>query len=253
MTSFVNFWQNNGIPMTWHPKSQSMTWFCTDTEENYNQKENNLFTAESFGYNFNQYGYRIGQRDWDLTTTKKRVIALGCSHSVGVGVPWEKTWPTLLAKELGYELFNLSVAGSSSDTVFRTLYHSIDIIKPDVVTVLWPDPVRWEFYEPIQWDYTGAECNTPEGKSIWNADINSINESHLKNLFYRNVESIKLLQRLYGFKLVDAYSEILTLEYVNEFAHIDDPYSFDCRDRIHPGITLHRYIKNKLIDINSQL
>jgi hypothetical protein len=139
------------------------------------------------------------------------------------------------------------VAGSSADTVFRTLYQSIDIIKPDTVAIFWPDPIRWEYYEAVQWDCTGAECNTPEGKSIWNTDSDSINESHLINLRFKNMELVKLLQRLHGFKLAEICSETLTSEYVKEHTHIN----FDCRDRTHPGVTAHSYIKNKFIDIYS--
>jgi len=251
MIPFVNFWENKGIPLTWHPKSASMTWFCSDTEENFKQKENNFFTPESFGYSFNQYGYRIGSSDWDLNTSKKRIITLGCSHTVGVGVPWENAWPTLFAKELDGELFNLSVAGGSGDTVFRTLYHSIDIIKPDVVAIFWPDPIRWEQYEAVQWDCTGAECNTPAGKSVWNADINLINESHLINLRLKNMELVKILQRIYGFKLVGLDSQIIIKDYLREFNHLHYPYSFDCRDLVHPGITMQGYLGKRFIDTYS--
>lgn len=253
MIPFVNFWENTGIPLTWHPKSSTTTWFCTDTEENFKQKENNFFTSESFGYNFNQYGYRIGNNDWDLNTSKQRVITLGCSHTVGVGVPWEKTWSSLFAEEINSELFNLSVAGGSADTVFRTLYQSIDTIKPDVVAIFWPDSIRWEQYEAIQWDCTGALCNTPECKSIWNTDVNLINESHLINLRLKNMELVKILQKLYGFKLVELDSQLIMDDYLKSHKHLNNPYSFDCRDLIHPGITLHGYIKNKFIDTYSNL
>lgn len=253
MIPFVNFWENTGIPLTWHPKSASMTWFSTDTEENFKQKENNVFTPESFGYTFNQYGYRIGARDWDLNTTKKKIITLGCSHTVGVGVPFEKTWPALFAEELDGELFNLAVTGSSADTVFRTLYQSIDIIQPDIVAVFWPESTRWEHYEAMLWDSTGARCNTPQGKSIWNTDINLINESHLTNLQLKNMELVKLLQRLYGFKLIGLDAQIIIKEYLKEYDHLSYPYDFDSRDRIHPGITMQGYLKKRFIDTYSNL
>jgi len=250
---FVNFWGDSAIPMTWQPKSVSMTWFCTDTEESYKQKQNNVFTPESFGYNFNKYGYRIGSRDWDLNTTRQRILTLGCSHTVGVGVPWEHAWSTMFADYVGGEFFNLGIAGASSDTVFRTLLQTIDIIKPDIVAIYWPDPIRWEFYETFQWDSTGAACDIPHFNSVWNVEAGSFNESHLINLFNRNVKSVKLLQRLYGFKLVEVFSEKFTLEYLDNHLHINEAYSFDSRDLVHPGITMQESIKNKFIDIYSNL
>ena len=253
MIPFVNFWENTGIPKTWHPKSQSTTWFCTDTEEKFKEIDNNFFTPESFGYNFNEHGYRIGDRDWDLTTTKQRVMTLGCSHTVGVGVPYEKAWPTMFAEELGAELFNLAVAGGSADAVFRTLYHSIDIIKPDIVAIFWPELTRWEHYEAVQWDCTGAECNTPAGKSVWNTDVSLINESHLINLSFKNMELVKLLQKLHGFKLVALDSQIVIKQYLKEYDHLYYPKDFDSRDRIHPGITMQGYLKTRFIDKYSNL
>jgi len=246
---FVNFWGDPEIPLTWQPKSIQCTWFCTDSEENFLQTQNNIFTPESFGYNFNQFGYRIGNRDWDLNSSEKRIVTLGCSHTVGVGVPWEKTWPTLFAEEIGFDLFNLSVAGASSDTVFRTLHQSIDIIKPDIVAIYWPEPIRWEIYESFQWDATGLDCDIPHMKSVWNV-TDTINESHIQNLFNRNVKLVKLLQKIYRFNLIEVYSNELTSEYLNEYNHIKQAYSFDSRDHIHPGITMHEYIKNKFIDTN---
>jgi hypothetical protein len=254
MIPFVNFWGDPAIPLTWQPKSIQCTWFSTDTEENFFKKENNIFTPESFGYNFNQYGYRIGNRDWDLNTTKKRIMSLGCSHSVGVGIPWNQTWGTMFAEYIGGESFNLSVAGASSDTVFRTLNQSIDIIKPDIVAIYWPEPIRWEMYESFQWDATGLDCDIPHMKSVWNiSDTEIINESHVQNLFNRNVKLVKLLQRIHGFKLIEIDSNALTMEYLNNYNHIKNAYSFDARDLVHPGVTMHEYIKNKFIDTYSNL
>ena len=246
---FVNFWEDKGIPLTWHPKSTTTRWFATDTEDNFKQKENNIFTADSFYYNFNVFGYRIGCADWDLNTNKKRIITLGCSHSVGVGVPYEKSWPYLFSNQLGdVELFNLSVAGGSADTIFRTLYHSIEIIRPDIVAILWPDSTRWELYQSTQWDASGFPCHAPVNKLVLNTDPSLINESHLINLRLKNMELIKLLQRLYKFKLVEVDSEIITAKYIKEHSHMFDPYSFDSRDSVHPGLKMHDYISKIFID-----
>lgn len=264
MNSFVNFWERNGIPLTWQPKSKTTTWFSTDSEENFKKVKNNVFTAESFDYNFNQFGYRIGESDWQLNTKKKRVMTLGCSHTVGVGVPWSKSWPVLFSEEINGELFNLSVAGSSADTVFRTLHHSIDIIKPDVVAIFWPNPIRWEIYQAVLTDTDGIDCITPLGKSIWNADVNLINEHHLINLRIKNMELVKLLQKLHNFELIslDSVSIIeqhltenkTTIEqYWNEFGELLNPCSFDSRDSLHPGITMHEYLKQKFIDRYSEI
>lgn len=246
----VDFWSKIEIPITWHPKSTTMTWFCTDTEESFKQKNNCVFVPDSFDYTFNRLGYRIGSADWQLDTTRPRMLTLGCSHTVGVGVPWASSWPSLLASELDHELFNLAVTGGSADTVFRTLYHSVDTIKPDTVVIMWPDSNRWELYESVKWDGTGAECDIPHFNSVWNMTAEQVNESHNRNIFIRNVALVKLLQRLHGFKLLEINSEDIFTEYLKN-NNMKDPVSFDSRDPVHPGLTMHKYIKNKFIDIYS--
>lgn len=254
MIPFVNFWGDPEIPLTWQPKSMKCTWFCTDSKDNFLQRKNNVFTPESFSYNFNQYGYRIGDHDWNLNTSRQRMVVLGCSHTVGVGVPWEQSWAKMLADHVDCELFNLGVAGGSSDSVLRTLHQSISIIKPDIVAVYWPEPIRWEIYESFQWDVNGLDCDIPHTKSVWNiTETETINESHVQNIFNRNVKLVKLLQQVYGFKLLEIDSQALTLDYLNVNNHIEMAFSFDSRDLVHPGIKMHEYIKNKFIDINSQL
>lgn len=253
MIPFINFWENTGIPNCWHPKSKTVTWFCTDTEENYNKTTTNLYKPDSFSYTFNQYGYRIDNKDWDLNSGKHRMIAIGCSNSVGVGVAWKNTWPYLVSQDIGdVELFNLSVAGASADTIFRTLHQSIDVIKPDIVMVLWPEQTRWELYESVQWDGEGIPCHTPTHKSVWNMEPGSFNESNLINLFNKNVELVRLLQRLQGFKLVECGPDFY-LDYINANKHILSAYEFDSRDLIHPGVTLHQHIRKKFIDNYSKI
>lgn len=245
MIPFVDFWQDNGIPLTWQPKSQTTTWFSTDSKENYEKnRDKNFFSPDSFGYNFNNYGYRIGSTDWNFNSDQKKIITLGCSHSVGIGVPWENTWAYLLAQQLNCELFNLSVTGGTPDTVFRTLYFSLEKIKPDVVAIFWPAPIRWEFYEAMPWDATGADCNTPKLLSVWNTDANQINENHLINNRNKNILSVRLLQKIYGFKLLELDSESAITDYISS----GNELSVDARDLIHPGVSMHQYTAKKFID-----
>lgn len=72
-----------------------------------------------------------------ITTSTK--IALGCSHTYGVGVEYNEAWPCLL------EASNFGVPGCSADYLVRNATELITIYKPTVIYVLWPDWSRFEY------------------------------------------------------------------------------------------------------------
>jgi hypothetical protein len=72
-------------------------------------------------------------------------IAVGCSHTWGVGVDADQTWPYLLGAK------NFGVSGCSSDFVARTLPDLIKEYQPTTVYVLWPDWSRFEYFKNGQW------------------------------------------------------------------------------------------------------
>tara|TARA_B110000285_G_C15050800_1_gene576881 strand:+ start:391 stop:885 length:495 start_codon:yes stop_codon:yes gene_type:complete len=72
-------------------------------------------------------------------------IALGCSHTYGIGVERNEAWPSLLG------LVNYGVPGCSSDLVARTLPKILEKEQPDTVYILWPDWTRFEYFKDGEW------------------------------------------------------------------------------------------------------
>lgn len=68
-------------------------------------------------------------------------LAFGCSHTYGIGVERNETWAYLLGAD------NRGVPGCSSDLIARTAPAIIELTKPDVVYVLWPDWSRFEYFK----------------------------------------------------------------------------------------------------------
>lgn len=68
-------------------------------------------------------------------------LALGCSHTWGIGVEATETWPYLLAAK------NFGVPGISSDFIARTAPALIAQHRPSIVYVLWPDWSRFEYWD----------------------------------------------------------------------------------------------------------
>lgn len=60
-------------------------------------------------YKINSQGYR--EKEWNQINWNDCYIFLGCSHTVGVGVPYNKTIPKLMEKKLSSYCVNLGISG----------------------------------------------------------------------------------------------------------------------------------------------
>jgi len=70
---------------------------------------------------------------------KSDSMALGCSHTWGVGVEWNEAWPHLL------HAMNFGLGGTSADFVVRVGKKLLSEHKVSTVYVLWPDWSRFEY------------------------------------------------------------------------------------------------------------
>jgi hypothetical protein len=128
--------------------NQELEWFSTDSQDMY---QNNLKTSlvhlkyhnqfeKCFTYKFNSDGFRSEQFEpW-----MPNVMSLGCSHTVGIGNPYESTWAYKVSTALNLKNFNLGIGGSGNDTAFRMAHAWIDKLKPSTVIFLSPDRSRFE-------------------------------------------------------------------------------------------------------------
>jgi len=91
-------------------------------------------------YRINSNGFRCPEFD----TTGDWFLALGCSYTMGIGLPESGLWPTMVAKSLGLNCANLSWGGSSADTCFRWAEYWIPVLRPRAVAMLAPPAARIE-------------------------------------------------------------------------------------------------------------
>ena len=127
---------------------QELNWHGTDTEELY---QKNLvkhpekiasWSNRPITYKFNSYGFRADEFDSD----HPGVVFLGCSHTLGIGLPVESTWAHIVSTSLKLRNFNLSIGGTSNDTVFRMAQHWINQLQPDLVIFLSGPRTRVELH-----------------------------------------------------------------------------------------------------------
>lgn len=115
-----------------------------------NERKNKFFEVEdeitklTCKYDFNELGFR-GE---SIKKEGFKIMSLGCSLTEGVGVQNNETWPNRFSKLIPNSVdMNFGTGGRSGDFVVRCLLTFFDIIKPDLVIILYPPTNRREYYD----------------------------------------------------------------------------------------------------------
>jgi hypothetical protein len=166
--SWYKPWANK--TMQWVPADDEGR-FKKNLKEKYDELAKHNWINESIDYTFNSHGFRC-----DEFTSDPTLMTLGCSYTVGIGLPVESIWPELLAKKLNMKCANLGIGGSSTDTAFRLCHGWIDIVKPKVVVFFRTFANRTELL-------THNLATTNFGP--WD----TIEDSYLKNWFLREANA----------------------------------------------------------------
>jgi hypothetical protein len=130
--------------------NQEFDWNGTDSEHRYQKNlKTNLVELERYNwvdrpikYKFNSHGFRADEFD----SPGSNILFVGCSHTLGVGLPVESTWAHIVSTSLNLKNYNISVGGSSNDTAFRLAYYWIEQLKPSLVLFLSPEKTRFELH-----------------------------------------------------------------------------------------------------------
>ena len=130
---------------------QTLEWMPTDTKENFEKlirdpvhyqyfKDHGWLDPLAITYQINQEGFRCEE----FVSNTPCVVTLGCSYTMGIGLPLKDLWSTLVGKSLGLRVYNLAWGGNSIDTCFRLARYWIPRLKPQVVLMLAPPRARVE-------------------------------------------------------------------------------------------------------------
>lgn len=225
-----NYWQLGAtLDLGTYPRNQELQFSLTDldNEDNFNKLPPNNWFKNSFTYKYNSYGFR--SQEFNLNETKLKILTLGCSHTVGVGVPQYKNW----AEHFGctyfpnHAVWNAGLGGASADTVARIAVNMIPIVKPDIVAILWPSLYRFETYE-----------NNPVFNGAWTMEADNLQyeDNTAYNNQTKNKTILELLQQIYGFKLLSINWDDTVEKVYNTVAWTK------ARDGAHFGIEWHQQI-----------
>ena len=147
-------------------------------------------------YTYNELGFRGDS----IHKEGFKIMSLGCSHTEGVGVHDYETWPSQFTKLVSNGVnMNFGTGGRSNDFMVRCLLSYYDLIKPDLVLIMYTYSTRKEIYtndggvEPYMatsvWGYLEE---TEDGRLIQKnlLEIQNNNEDFIN--WYKNHQLIKL-------------------------------------------------------------
>ena len=238
----------------WSPEGFEISSYKYSLKERVNQ----TYTT-SGGDNTNLCTYTYNELGFRGDSIKKegfKVMSLGCSITEGVGVNDNETWPSQFCSHIenGVNL-NFGTGGRSNDFICRCLMSYYDLIKPDLVLIMYTFPHRREIYtedggiEPYMLTKVwGKLSDTKDGKLIQksmdvlqNDDADFINwyKNHL--LIKHFLESKKCNWVWNGNNLKTKYSEFNRFD--GNINHIDKG-----SDNMHPGPQHHKYYSRVLFD-----
>jgi hypothetical protein len=222
-----------------------LKWSGSDTSEQFekNIKDPDRYQLlKSYGwldpdvitYKYNRYGFRCDEFD-----DRPAGIALGCSHTEGVGVREQDVWSSVLSKLLGVHVWNFGVGGSSLDTVFRLLDYWLPKLTPKFVAICIPVVARMEVFGGK--DINGQD--KPINLGHWPSTVErynpfyrewTVSDANMIMLKRKNLLAIQQLCNKANTALVVKESAAIIAANMSEVRPC-------ARDLMHPGAKNHAY------------
>lgn len=149
----LKYWNQNTFEIS------SYKWHLED-RKNKSYKTSGSDNSEKCQYTYNELGFRGDS----IYKDGFKIMSIGCSHTEGVGVNDNETWSHQLCNLIPNSVdLNFGCGGRSNDYISRCLLSYYDLIKPDLVLIMYTYPHRKEFYtkdggvEPfipgLEWGY----------------------------------------------------------------------------------------------------
>ena len=237
----------------------------SDTLEVFNnnlktQSENWYYRNTTITYERNSNGHRCKEiNDIDLDNY---ILFAGCSHTEGIGLELEKTYPYIVSNQLGMDYYNMSLGATGTDTLFYNLVQwKVNVRqKPKLLVIQWPNRARYlkmlanDFVHPLATRHVDRNERELREIGIWNAlddeqrflvlgDSPSTGYFHSKKVLFS-----RMIDSLYN------YSKIIKINY----GTLDEPektadFDWDktvhtdyARDLRHCGIETNNNVAEKI-------
>jgi hypothetical protein len=117
-------------------------------------------------YYLNNLNFR-DRRDW-INNNPAEIVALGCSHTYGIGVPQEYNWPSIVEARTGKTVANLGICGASAELNLNSFLRYLDTVgKPKYVLACFPDHLRYSHITEGKFYYVnGAQDDHSKSRKV---------------------------------------------------------------------------------------
>jgi len=132
-------------------------------------------------YQFNDGGFRTEEFD-----QSKRIMILGSSPTVGVGLHRSQTWPELFSKKINVPVWNLATGTGCSDTMYRICKNYLPQLNVSMVIEVGAEKNAFEMHYQNHWQI----INSPDDhhsqlldavRTVWYSDIENLKINQEKN------------------------------------------------------------------------
>jgi len=89
---------------------------------------------KEISYEYNSNGFRDEEWPDDLSDV---VWCVGDSYTVGIGQPYNETWPKILEGLIGKRCLNVGEDGCSNDTILLRVKEIYNTYKPKNIVIMW--------------------------------------------------------------------------------------------------------------------
>lgn len=197
-------------------KNKTLLWHSYDDKELFEKNKSDSRVKwcldQKIEYTFNSYGFRSKE-----FSNSDNLLSLGCSFSLGTGIPYETTWSYLVSKHYNLSNFNLAIDGSSADCCFRMALNWIPQLKPKIVLYQSPEISRLEWFgnDRRPHNMSASSDNHNSFYKEWILDEKNSKFNHLKNLY-----AIQHLAEANGSKFIHlSISNIQRLDCARDLGH----------------------------------
>ena len=151
-------------------------------------------------------------------------LAVGCSHTAGIGVEPTECYVQLLSTHYNIPIHNRAVPGGNADHCVWALTEVLENSQPEFVIAQWPNPIR-----RTVWHDQKATNENVNNASVAFRSLLAAGEKNFVLPWLQNIKTADTLCKLAGVPVVHILLEDLKAEYV---------------DILHSqNITLHRDLK----------
>lgn len=137
-------------------------------------------------------------------------LALGCSHTAGVGVLASECYVSLLSAQYDCEIVNAAISNGNAEYCLQQLVLQLRTEYPDFVIAQWPNPIRRTTWIGKKFQFENIQSAGPTFRSLLTSSVENFMQPWIQCIVTADT-----LCNLAGIKVIHIMLEDLNTEYVD--------------------------------------